>query len=129
MNLSSDIATRGKEYLVSTFLPPYKDYNVIIGYRADDSYFASAFLNSTISLAQFEQAMSLEKRGEQVVLKSEQDFSHLHFEENIPAERTIIFRVVKEAAVIYGLYAPTVGVVGGLVDVLQRDIKPPVYAS
>ncbi len=73
--------------------------------------------------------MSLEKRGEQVVLKSEQDFSHLHFEENIPAERTIIFRVVKEAAVIYGLYAPTVGVVGGLVDVLQRDIKPPVYAS
>lgn len=92
-NLSIDIAARGKEYLASTFLPPYENYDVIIGYRADDSYFsfASAFLNNTISLAQLEWAMSLGKLGEQVVLKSEQAFSHLHFEESIPAERTIYY--------------------------------------
>ena len=92
-NLSSDIAAQGKEYLASTFLPPYENYDVIIGYRADDSYFsfASAFLNNTISLAQLERAMSLGKLGEQVVLKSEQAFSHLHFEESIPAERTIYY--------------------------------------
>ena len=92
-NLSSDIAVQGKEYLASTFLPPYENYDVIIGYRADDSYFsfASAFLNNTISLAQLERAMSLGKLGEQVVLKSEQAFSHLHFEESIPAERTIYY--------------------------------------
>lgn len=74
-NLSSDIAAQGKEYLASTFLPPYENYDVIIGYRADDSYFsfASALL------------------GEQVVLKSEQAFSQLHFEESIPAERTIYY--------------------------------------
>ena len=30
-NLSSDIAAQGKAYLVSTFLPPYEDYDVIIG--------------------------------------------------------------------------------------------------
>uniref|UniRef100_UPI003FEFBF15 DUF3990 domain-containing protein n=1 Tax=Dysosmobacter welbionis TaxID=2093857 RepID=UPI003FEFBF15 len=55
-NLSSDIAVQGKEYLASTFLPPFENYDVIIGYRADDSYFsfASAFLNNTISLAQLE---------------------------------------------------------------------------
>ena len=92
-NLSIDIAAQGKEYLASTFLPPYENYDVIIGYRADDSYFsfASAFLNNTISLAQLERAMSLGKLGEQVVLKSEQAFSHLHFEESIPAERTIYY--------------------------------------
>lgn len=58
-----------------------------------DSYFsfASAFLNNTISLAQLERAMFLGKLGEQVVLKSEQAFSHLHFEESIPAERTIYY--------------------------------------
>ena len=92
-NLSIDIAAQGKEYLASTFLPPYENYDIIIGYRADDSYFsfASAFLNNTISLAQLERAMSLGKLGEQVVLKSEQAFSHLHFEESIPAERTIYY--------------------------------------
>lgn len=92
-NLSSDIAAQGKEYLVSTFLPPYEDYDVIIGYRADDSYFsfASAFLNNTISLSQLEQAISLGKLGEQVVLKSEQSFSRLRFEESVPAEETIYY--------------------------------------
>ena len=92
-NLSSDIAAQGKEYLASTFLPPYENYDVIIGYRADDSYFsfASAFLNNTISLAQLERAMFLGKLGEQVVLKSERAFSRLHFEESIPAERTIYY--------------------------------------
>lgn len=92
-NLSIDVAAQGREYLASTFLPPYENYDVIIGYRADDSYFsfASAFLNNTISLAQLERAMSLGKLGEQVVLKSEQAFSHLHFEESIPAERTIYY--------------------------------------
>lgn len=92
-NLSSDIAVQGKEYLASTFLPTYENYDVIIGYRADDSYFsfASAFLNNTISLAQLERAMFLGKLGEQVVLKSEQAFSHLHFKESIPAVRTIYY--------------------------------------
>ena len=35
--------------------------------------------------------MFLGKLGEQVVLKSEQAFSHLHFEESIPAVRTIYY--------------------------------------
>lgn len=84
---------RGREYLAGTFLPPYENYDVIIGYRADDSYFsfASAFLNNTISLAQLEKAMFLGKLGEQVVLKSEKAFSRLCFEESVPAKRTIYY--------------------------------------
>lgn len=90
---SSTMAAQGKEYLTRTFLPDYQGYDVIIGYRADDSYFsfASAFLNNTISLAQLEKAMYLGKLGEQVVLKSEQAFSRLSFEEAIPAERTVYY--------------------------------------
>ena len=93
LDISSDVAALGREYLARTFLPDYQDHDVIIGYRADDSYFsfASAFLNNTISLEQLEKAMYLGKLGEQVVLKSERAFSRLSFEEAIPAERTIYY--------------------------------------
>lgn len=92
-SLSSAIAVRAKEYLVKTFLPDYLSYDVIIGYRADDSYFsfAAAFLNNTISLAQLEKAMLLGKLGEQVVIKSPLAFQRLRFEEGIPAERRIFY--------------------------------------
>ena len=42
---------------------------MIIGYRADDSYFsfANAFLNNTLSLEQLKEAMYLGKLGEQVI--------------------------------------------------------------
>lgn len=92
-DISSTVAAQGKEYLVHIFLPEYQSYDVIIGYRADDSYFsfASAFLSNTISLAQLERAMYLGKLGEQVVLKSERAFSRLSFEEAVPAERTIYY--------------------------------------
>ena len=44
--VSSDIAKQAKEYIEANFAVDYRNYDVIIGYRADDSYFsfASAFL-------------------------------------------------------------------------------------
>ena len=64
-----------------------KQYDVIKGYRADDSYFsfASAFLNNTISLQQLEKAMLLGKLGEQIVAISGKAFARFTFEEAIPA--------------------------------------------
>ena len=61
--ISNDLAAEGKEYMLDTFLPEYEDKDIIIGYRADDSYFAfaNAFLNNTLSLAQLEKAMYLGK--------------------------------------------------------------------
>ena len=52
--ITGDVAKRAKEYISENFLVDYKSYDIIIGYRADDSYFsfASAFLNNTISLTQ-----------------------------------------------------------------------------
>ena len=92
--LSSDIAVEVKEYIFKHFLIDYKDYDVIKGYRADDSYFsfATAFLNNTISIAQLEKAMVLGKLGEQIVAISEKTFDALSFEEAIPAENEVYFQ-------------------------------------
>ena len=56
-------------------------YDVIIGYRADDSYFsfARAFIGNEISLNQLSYAMRLGKLGEQIVLKSPAAFDAIRF--------------------------------------------------
>ena len=91
--LSEGLPLEAKEYLLSTFLPDYEPYDLIIGYRADDSYFsfANAFLNNTISLEQLRKAMYLGKLGEQVVLKSEKAFSQITFKESIPVDSNLYF--------------------------------------
>ena len=83
--LSQGLPSEAKAYLLDEFLPNYEPYDLIVGYRADDSYFsfANAFLNNTISLEQLRKAMFLGKLGEQVVLKSEKAFSCLTFKESI----------------------------------------------
>ena len=57
-------------------------YDLIIGYRADDSYFdfAETFLNNGITVQQLAKAMRLGKLGEQIVIKSEFAFSKLTYE-------------------------------------------------
>lgn len=91
--LTSDIALEAKEYIFENFLIDYKNYDIIKGYRADDSYFsfANAFLNSTISISQLEKAMVLGKLGEQIVAVSKKAFDAFSFEEAIPAENEIYF--------------------------------------
>lgn len=75
------IAEQAKEYLQKNFLIDISDYDVVVGYRADDSYFSFAqdFITGTISLAQFGQAMHLGKLGEQIVLKGRRAFDRLSF--------------------------------------------------
>lgn len=89
--ISGDIAQRAHEYILEQFMIEYKAYDVIKGYRADDSYFsfATAFLNNTISLAQLEKAMVLGNLGEQVVLLSQKAFDSLTFVESVAAPRAI----------------------------------------
>ncbi len=89
--ISGDIAQQAKEYIFNNFSIDYRSYDVVIGYRADDSYFsfASAFLNNTISIAQLEKAMVLGKLGEQVVLISEKAFNALNFVEAKPSEKEV----------------------------------------
>lgn len=80
-DIHNEIAIRAKSYLIENFSVDYSEYDVIRGYRADDSYFsfANAFLNNTISLQKLNSAMALGKLGEQIVLKSKKSFEHIRF--------------------------------------------------
>lgn len=89
--ISGDIANQAKEYIFENFSVDYKNYDIIKGYRADDSYFsfATAFLNNTISIAQLEKAMVLGKLGEQVVALSEKAFNALTYVDSYLAPKEI----------------------------------------
>lgn len=77
----SPIAKQASNYILEEFLPDISEYDVIRGYRADDSYFSYAkdFLNNTISVGQLSQAMKLGNLGEQIVLMTPEAFSHIRF--------------------------------------------------
>lgn len=79
--LNQPIPLQIKQYILQTFLPDYKNVDIMIGYRADDSYFSFAkdFLTNSISLAQLQRAMKLGKLGRQVVLISQAAFDRLEF--------------------------------------------------
>lgn len=96
--LKSDIAKIGKEYLTSHFALPVKDYDVIKGYRADDSYFAYAesFLNNTISVQRLSEALRLGNLGEQIVLMSKKAFSHIRFLGYEVSDSAIYYSLRKE---------------------------------
>lgn len=92
-NLKSDIAKIGKKYLIENFNLPIKDYDVIKGYRADDSYFAYAenFLNNTISVRRLSEALRLGNLGEQIVLVSKKAFDSITFLGYEKAESAIYY--------------------------------------
>ena len=60
-NVADGLPQRAKTYLQENFKVDYKKYDVIIGYRADDSYFSYAgdFVNGTLSLADLSETMRL----------------------------------------------------------------------
>ena len=81
LRVSTPVMKRGIEWLEEHFLIDLEPYDVVIGYRADDSYFsfARAFVNNEISLTQLSYAMRLGKLGEQFVLKSSAAFEKIQF--------------------------------------------------
>lgn len=88
--LTNPVAKDAKEYLMEHFQVNTEEYDIIIGYRADDSYFSFAedFLNNAISVKKLEKAMRLGNLGVQVVLMSRRAFDQLQFQDAVEAERT-----------------------------------------
>lgn len=76
------LARQAREYIISNFHVDYSKADIIVGYRADDSYFSFAqdFINGTISVRQLENAMHLGKLGQQFVVKSKAAFERICFE-------------------------------------------------
>ena len=80
-DVPSGLALEAKEYILNNFLIDYSKADIMIGYRADDSYFSFAqdFINGTISYRQLNNAMHLGKLGQQIVLKSKEAFDRIHY--------------------------------------------------
>ena len=93
LRLSTPVMKRGAEWLKEHFLVNIEDYDAIIGYRADDSYFsfARAFVSNEISLGQLSHAMKLGKLGEQFVLKSREAFEAIQFVSYVASDNTIYY--------------------------------------
>jgi len=95
---NNQIASEGKDYLINNFMPDINDFDIITGYRADDSYFAFAqdFLNNAISVQTLARAMKLGNLGEQVVIKSRKAFEKLLFENSEPVDGNLYFNKRQE---------------------------------
>jgi len=91
--LSNEIAIDARDYIIENFLIDLTDYDVVVGYRADDSYFsfAESFVQNGLPLRALNQALRLGKLGEQTVLISEKAFNNLEFEEVVLADKTIYY--------------------------------------
>ena len=95
-SLRGALANAAVSYLKDSFLIDCSQYDVIYGWRADDSYFAYAddFINGAISVQQLGKAMKLGNLGMQYVLKSPESFSRIGFIEalDIPASEYFLRR-------------------------------------
>lgn len=91
--LATPTLQRGADWLLKHYLIDVQEYDIVIGYRADDSYFsfARAFLSNQISLEQLSYAMRLGKLGEQVVLISREAFVRVQYVSNEIADTTKYF--------------------------------------
>ena len=131
VRISTPIMKRGTDWLKNNFLPDITQYDAIIGYRADDSYFsfARAFMSNEISLKQLSYAMKLGKLGEQFVLKSKKAFDIIEFESYETVDSTVYYAKRKtrddearnafnaelEKDDINGLY---------MRDIIREEVKP-----
>ena len=80
-NIDTPLAAEVSRYLRENFFVETAAYDLVIGYRADDSYFSFAqdFLSGAISFQQLQRAMYLGELGEQIVLVSPKAFSAIRF--------------------------------------------------
>ena len=80
-DVNTPVSMQAKEYILENFYVDAEEYDVIIGYRADDSYFSFAkdFINNTISVEQLAEAMLLGELGTQIVLKSKKAFDAVKY--------------------------------------------------
>ena len=128
---NGSIAEEAKDYLQQHFFIDPTAYNVIIGYRADDSYFTFAqdFVSGTIPLSKLSEAMRLGKLGEQIVFKSREAFSNIRFIEAEKASAAIWYEKKavrdREARKAYRRTKKTSSMVNELfmIDIMREGIE------
>ena len=119
------IAEEAKNYLQEHFFVDPAPYDIIIGYRADDSYFSFAqdFVAGMISLKKLSEAMRLGRLGEQIVLKSQKANDQIRFLDAEPADAKIYYeRKAMRDREARREYRKTKGAVDGLSELYMLDI-------
>lgn len=93
LSLDSEIAIDAKDYIIEHFSIDTSEYDIIIGYRADDSYFryAESFVENGLSLRSLNKALHLGKLGEQTVLISKNAYNQIKFIDAEPVDKTIYY--------------------------------------
>ena len=78
---TANIAKDEVEFLKKNYLPKINEYDVIVGYRADDSYYvySKAFLTNELPFELLKEAMELGNLGLQHVLISKKAFDQIIF--------------------------------------------------
>lgn len=89
--INAPLALQARDYILTNFLIDYQNYDCIIGYRADDSYFSFAqdFISGAISYRQLSNAMYLGELGQQFVLKSQEAFNRIVFDDYYIAKESV----------------------------------------
>lgn len=87
--LSSEIAIDARDYIIEHYSVNISDYDVVVGYRADDSYFqyAESFVSNGLPLRSLNKALRLGKLGEQTVLVSQKAFDRIRFIDAAPVSK------------------------------------------
>lgn len=80
-DLNIPIMLYGKDYLLANYHLDLKKFDVIMGYRADDSYFSFArdFLSNALPIEGLEEAIKLGNLGIQYFIRSDKAFDMLEY--------------------------------------------------
>ena len=91
--IDSEVAVASRDYLIEHYSVDLSDYDVVVGYRADDSYFryAESFVSNTLPLRSLNKALQLGKLGEQTVIISQKGFEHLKFVDVYPVDKSTYY--------------------------------------
>ncbi len=91
--LDSEIAIDARDHIIRNYAVDLSEYDVVIGYRANDSYFqyAESFVSNTLPLRSLNRALRLGKLGEQTVIISPKGFERLQFAEAYTVDKSIYF--------------------------------------
>lgn len=91
--LDSEVAVDARDYLIGHYSIDLTGFDVVIGYRADDSYFqyAESFVSNTLPLRSLNKALKLGKLGKQTVVISQKGFDRLHFVNAYPVSKSVYY--------------------------------------
>lgn len=133
VTLNTAIEREGMYYILDNFPVDTENSDVIIGYRANDSYFSYArdFLSNAITVKRLTQVMRLGNLGNQIVVKSKLAFSRLKFlgYETAPQEIHYPLRKKRDELARSAYLSDRTGSILSsdsllLVDIIRGGIKP-----